>query len=104
MTTAHAAEDALKVCLDEDLPPLSMHRRGKPDSGLTLRLPRPSPLEARPAAEHPMVRKQARRNLEPGAGSQCPALRRPLRAGRQLRVHAGLAANTWHEDSEAAGL
>jgi len=38
VTTAHAAEDALKVCLDEDLPPLSMHRRGKPDSGFDVAL------------------------------------------------------------------
>src|SRR4051812_7536381 len=38
VTTAHAAEDALKVCLDEDLPPLSMHRHGKPDSGFDVAL------------------------------------------------------------------
>ena len=30
---AIAADDVLKVCLDEDLPPLSSHHRGKPDSG-----------------------------------------------------------------------
>ena len=40
--------------------------------------------QARPAAEDPVVRKQARRGFQPGAGSQCAALRRPLRAGRQL--------------------
>jgi ABC-type amino acid transport substrate-binding protein len=30
---AVAADDPLKICLDEDLPPLSSHHRGKPDSG-----------------------------------------------------------------------
>jgi ABC-type amino acid transport substrate-binding protein len=30
---ATAAGDVLRVCLDEDLPPLSAHRRGAPDSG-----------------------------------------------------------------------
>jgi ABC-type amino acid transport substrate-binding protein len=33
-----AAEDPLKVCLDENLPPLSMHQRGKPDSGFDVAL------------------------------------------------------------------
>jgi ABC-type amino acid transport substrate-binding protein len=37
-TTARAAEDPLKVCLDENLPPLSLHQRGKPDSGLDVAL------------------------------------------------------------------
>jgi ABC-type amino acid transport substrate-binding protein len=37
-TTAHAAEEPLKVCLDEDLPPLSAHHRGKPDSGFDVAL------------------------------------------------------------------
>jgi ABC-type amino acid transport substrate-binding protein len=32
-TAAVAADDPLKICLDEDLPPLSSHHRGKPDSG-----------------------------------------------------------------------
>jgi ABC-type amino acid transport substrate-binding protein len=35
---AIAAEEALKVCLDENLPPLSVHRRGKPDSGFDVSL------------------------------------------------------------------
>jgi ABC-type amino acid transport substrate-binding protein len=35
---AIAAEQALKVCLDEDLPPFSVHQRGKPDSGFELAL------------------------------------------------------------------
>jgi ABC-type amino acid transport substrate-binding protein len=35
---AHAAEDALRVCLDEDLPPLSLHHRGKPGSGFDVAL------------------------------------------------------------------
>jgi ABC-type amino acid transport substrate-binding protein len=30
---ASAAGEVLKVCLDEDLPPLSAHHRGQPDSG-----------------------------------------------------------------------
>jgi ABC-type amino acid transport substrate-binding protein len=34
----HAAEDTLKICLDENLPPLSMHRRGAPDSGFDVAL------------------------------------------------------------------
>ena len=33
-----AADDPLKVCLDENLPPLSMHQRGKPDSGFDVAL------------------------------------------------------------------
>ena len=37
-TTARADEDPLKVCLDENLPPLSMHQRGKPDSGFDVAL------------------------------------------------------------------
>jgi ABC-type amino acid transport substrate-binding protein len=37
-TTTHAAEDPLKICLDENLPPLSMHQRGKPDSGFDVAL------------------------------------------------------------------
>jgi ABC-type amino acid transport substrate-binding protein len=52
-TTAYAAEDLLKICLDENLPPLSMHQRGKPDSGfdvalaqaLAARLGRPSKIQ-----------------------------------------------------------
>ncbi|MHB8270143.1 substrate-binding periplasmic protein [Bradyrhizobium sp.] len=35
---AVAAEEPLKVCLDENLPPLSVHRRGKPDSGFDVAL------------------------------------------------------------------
>ncbi|MGJ4946331.1 substrate-binding periplasmic protein [Bradyrhizobium sp. HKCCYLS1011] len=37
-TAAHAADPALRVCLDEDLPPLSVHHRGKPGSGFDLAL------------------------------------------------------------------
>jgi ABC-type amino acid transport substrate-binding protein len=36
--TARAAEEPLRVCLDEDLPPLSAHHRGKPDSGFDVAL------------------------------------------------------------------
>jgi ABC-type amino acid transport substrate-binding protein len=35
---AHAGDEPLKVCLDEDLPPLSAHQRGKPDSGFDVAL------------------------------------------------------------------
>jgi ABC-type amino acid transport substrate-binding protein len=35
---AAAAGDVLTVCLDEDLPPLSLHRRGAPDSGFDVAL------------------------------------------------------------------
>jgi ABC-type amino acid transport substrate-binding protein len=35
---AAASDDVLKVCLDEDLPPASVHRRGKPDSGFDVLL------------------------------------------------------------------
>jgi ABC-type amino acid transport substrate-binding protein len=35
---ASAAGEVLKVCLDEDLPPLSAHHRGKPDSGFDVAL------------------------------------------------------------------
>jgi ABC-type amino acid transport substrate-binding protein len=36
--TAAAADNVLRVCLDEDLPPLSAHRRGAPDSGFDVAL------------------------------------------------------------------
>ena len=35
---AFAADDVLKVCLDEDLPPLSAHHRGAPDRGFDVAL------------------------------------------------------------------
>ena len=35
---AITADEPLKVCLDEDLPPLSLHRRGKPGSGFDVTL------------------------------------------------------------------
>lgn len=37
-SAAVAADDPLKICLDEDRPPLSMHRRGKPDAGFDVLL------------------------------------------------------------------
>ncbi|QOZ70876.1 substrate-binding periplasmic protein [Bradyrhizobium arachidis] len=37
-TTAHAADDPLRICLDEDRPPLSAHHRGKPDAGFDVLL------------------------------------------------------------------
>lgn len=37
-TVVHAADDPLKVCLDEDRPPLSTHRKGKPDAGFDVLL------------------------------------------------------------------
>lgn len=37
-TVARAADDPLKICLDEDRPPLSMHHKGKPDSGFDVLL------------------------------------------------------------------
>lgn len=37
-TVARAADDPLKVCLDEDRPPFSMHHKGKPDSGFDVLL------------------------------------------------------------------
>lgn len=37
-SVALAADDPLKICLDEDRPPLSMHRRGKPDAGFDVLL------------------------------------------------------------------
>jgi ABC-type amino acid transport substrate-binding protein len=37
-TMARASEEPLKICLDEDLPPLSVHHRGKPDSGFDVAL------------------------------------------------------------------
>jgi ABC-type amino acid transport substrate-binding protein len=36
----HAADGPLTVCLDENLPPLSVHRDGKPDSGFDVALAR----------------------------------------------------------------
>jgi ABC-type amino acid transport substrate-binding protein len=37
-TAAHAADDPLKVCLDEDRPPFSSHHRGKPGGGFDVTL------------------------------------------------------------------
>ena len=37
-TAAHAADDPLKVCLDEDRPPFSVHHRGKPGAGFDVTL------------------------------------------------------------------
>ena len=37
-SVALAADDPLKICLDEDRPPLSMHQRGKPDAGFDVLL------------------------------------------------------------------
>lgn len=36
--SAAVADEPLKVCLDEDVPPLSMHHRGKPDAGFDVAL------------------------------------------------------------------
>lgn len=36
--TARAADDPLKICLDEDRPPLSAHHHGKPDAGFDVLL------------------------------------------------------------------
>jgi len=38
ITAARASDEPLKVCLDENLPPLSAHQRGKPDSGFDVAL------------------------------------------------------------------
>ncbi|MET4388179.1 ABC-type amino acid transport substrate-binding protein [Bradyrhizobium sp. F1.4.3] len=38
VTAAYAADEPLKICLDEDRPPLSVHHRGKPDSGFDVTL------------------------------------------------------------------
>jgi len=37
-TTVARADDVLKICLDEDLPPLSAHHRGTPDRGFDVAL------------------------------------------------------------------
>ncbi|PIT00256.1 ABC transporter substrate-binding protein [Bradyrhizobium nitroreducens] len=37
-SVAVAADDPLRICLDEDRPPLSMHHRGKPDAGFDVLL------------------------------------------------------------------
>ena len=55
-----AADETLKICLDEDLPPLSLHHRGKPDSGFDVALAQAVAAKlGRPLAD-PVVRKQAR--------------------------------------------
>src|SRR3984885_9256862 len=36
--TVARADDVLKICLDEDVPPLSVHHRGKPDQGFDVTL------------------------------------------------------------------
>ncbi|MCA1395944.1 transporter substrate-binding domain-containing protein [Bradyrhizobium sp. BRP56] len=38
VTAARAADEPLRVCLDEDLPPFSVHHRGKPASGFDVAL------------------------------------------------------------------
>lgn len=38
VTAARAADDPLRICLDEDRPPLSAHHKGRPDSGFDVLL------------------------------------------------------------------
>jgi hypothetical protein len=38
LAPARAADEPLKVCLDQDLPPLSAHHKGMPDSGFDVAL------------------------------------------------------------------
>ncbi|OAF12957.1 ABC transporter substrate-binding protein [Bradyrhizobium centrolobii] len=38
LATAACAAEPLRICLDEDRPPLSAHRRGKPDAGFDVTL------------------------------------------------------------------
>src|SRR5260370_7762918 len=45
---AAAAGEELKVCLNEDLPPLSVHHRGGPDSGFDVALAQAVALKIRP--------------------------------------------------------
>ena len=40
--TAARADDVLKICLDENLPPLSVHHRGAPDRRFNCRMASPS--------------------------------------------------------------
>jgi len=37
-TAVRAADDPLRICLDEDRPPLSVHQKGRPDSGFDVLL------------------------------------------------------------------
>jgi ABC-type amino acid transport substrate-binding protein len=40
VTASRAGDETLKICLEEDLPPLSAHHRGQPDSGFEVALAR----------------------------------------------------------------
>ncbi len=52
--------NTLRVCLNEDLPPLSVHHRGKPGSGFEVDLAQAIAKELGRPLQDSMVRKQAR--------------------------------------------
>ena len=103
-TEARAADEALKVCLDEDLPPLSAHHRGKPDSGFDVALAQAVAERLGRPLKIQWFESKLDEEFEPGARSQCPAFRWPLRAGRQLCPDQGLARGARRQNGEAAGF
>ena len=100
---AVAAGDVLRVCLDEDLPPLSVHHRGKPASGFDVAL-------AQAIAESSAGRckssgsKASWTRILAGAGNQCVALRWSLFAGRRLCPDHGLPGGAGPQNRETAGF
>ncbi len=84
MPALAAADEALRVCLDEDLPPLSVHHRGKPDSGFDVALAQAVAERLGRPLKIQWFESKLDEDFEPGAGSQRPAIGWPLLPGRRL--------------------
>ena len=79
----------VKICLDEDLPPLSVHHRGKPDSGFDVALAQAIAERLGRPLKIQWFESKLDEGFEPGARGQCAAVRRPLLAGRRLCADNG---------------
>ncbi len=100
-TTARAAGEPLKICLEEDLPPLSAHHRGTPDSGFDVALAKAIADRLGRPVKIQWFESKLDEDFEPGSRSQCPALGWPLLAGRQLCLDERLAGGAGRQDRQA---
>src|SRR5258708_28241945 len=66
---AAAAGEELKVCLNEDLPPLSVHHRGGPDSGFDVALAPAVALKIGPALWGPLFESKLHEDSSPAPGT-----------------------------------
>ncbi len=103
---AARAADAqpLKVCLDEDRPPLSSHPRGKPGAGFDVTLAQAvADRLGRPLAIQ-WFETKLDEDASPQLEGQRAAVRRALLAGQRLRTDQGFAGRARHEDRAHAGF